>query len=122
MPTRTPVDRGFYPPTIHPYDAAALQSKDTPDVAIRPRSGGLVLGEDLVLSWGRESDAVDLNRPGAPPKSERWLVSVCDASANHLAILAITPGYPTDGVLTAAIATAQAAYPMHVRIPDEATR
>lgn len=100
-------DAGFFPPTLTDDDATAFQRRDTADVRIDVAMGvdGVTLGEDLVL--------LVENTAGRAA----WHTTVCDGSGNHLATLAVTADYPTDAVLTAAIATAKAAFPDHVRIP-----
>lgn len=106
-------------PSIHSDDPSYGGGRRGVDVRTEPGALSLLIGEDLVLWVQREPDP-EKDRPlGRRVFTDRYLTGVCDGSANHLRVLAITPRWPSDAVLTAAIATAQAAWPTHVVIPDE---
>lgn len=100
-------------PVLHPDDGShpiLPRDRELPETF-------LSLGEDLVLFIREERLDYTASRTSW---STRFVVGVCDADANHLAILAITSKRPpSETVLAAAIATARAAFPNHVRIAAE---
>ena len=110
-----PVNRGHDLPVIHPQDSDRAQDRGkglwAVDVHVEDSVAAVVLGEDLVLTVGTIGDW-EGGLVG-------YVVAVCDGSANHLHTLAQTREVPSDAVLTAAIATAKAAFPNHVRIPEQ---
>lgn len=111
------IDEGYPLPSIHFDDGVGGRG---PDVRAEVDENLLILGEDLVLWWHPEPD-MEKHRPAAGKRvyTGRWLVGVSDGSANHLGVLAILTARPGDEVLRLSAETARAAWPTHVRIPQD---